>query len=76
MRNNTTPVASEIGFTGLSILSLLPNYKTIILDTISGFIAVISAIQGIGEYLFADSYCRPLSLLNLATTPNNTKKDA
>lgn len=43
-RNNTTPVTSEVGFTALSIFSLLRTPMAMILDAISGLLAVIGAI--------------------------------
>ena len=74
-RNNTTPVTSEIGFTALSIFSLLRSPMAMILDAISGLVAAIGAIQRIGEYLSADSHRRPLSSLTSATVSINTKED-
>ncbi|KAF1936890.1 hypothetical protein EJ02DRAFT_459161 [Clathrospora elynae] len=75
-RNNTTPVTSEIGFTALSIFSLLRTPMAMILDAISGLVAAIGAIQRIGEYLSADSHRLPLSPLTSATLSINTRKDA
>lgn len=74
-RNNTTPVTSEIGFTALSIFSLLRTPMAMILDAISGLVAAVGAIQRIGEYLSADSHRRSLSPLPSATLSIN-KKDA
>ncbi|CAE7199875.1 hypothetical protein P3342_010333 [Pyrenophora teres f. teres] len=75
-RNNTTPVTSEIGFTALSIFSLLRTPMAMILDAISGLVAAIGAIQRIGEYLSADSNRRPMSSLTLETLSITTKEDA
>ncbi|KAF1936458.1 hypothetical protein EJ02DRAFT_470428 [Clathrospora elynae] len=75
-RNNTKHVTSEIGFTALSIFSLLRTPMAMILDAISGLVAATSAIQRIGKYLPADSHRRPLSPLTSATLSINTKKDA
>ncbi|KAL1600166.1 hypothetical protein SLS59_005789 [Nothophoma quercina] len=75
-RNNTTPVTSEVGFTALSISSLLRTPMAMILDAISGLLAVIGAIQWIEEYLSADSHRQPLSPLTPATSSINTRKDA
>ncbi|EDU42146.1 MdlB ABC-type multidrug transport system ATPase and permease component [Pyrenophora tritici-repentis] len=75
-RNNTTPVTSEIGFTALSIFSLLRTPMAMILDAISGLVAAIGAIQRIGEYMSADNNRRSMSSLNLETLSITTKEDA
>lgn len=72
-RNNTTPVTSEIGFTALSIFSLLRTPMAMILDAIAGLVAAIGAIQRIGEYLALDSHRRPLSPLSTTTLSVNLK---
>ncbi|RMZ69313.1 ABC transporter integral membrane type 1 [Pyrenophora seminiperda CCB06] len=75
-RNHTMPVTSEVGFTALSIFSLLRSPMAMILDAISGLVGAIGAIQRIGEYLSADSHRRLLSPPSSATLSTmNTKKD-
>jgi ATP-binding cassette subfamily C (CFTR/MRP) protein 1 len=60
-RNNTLPLTSEVGFTALSIFSLLRSPMAMILDAISGLVAAIGGIQRIGDYLSADNHRWPLS---------------
>ncbi|EAT92607.2 hypothetical protein SNOG_01112 [Parastagonospora nodorum SN15] len=75
-RNDSTPVTSEIGFTALSIFSLLRTPMAMILDAISGLVAAIGAIQRIGEYLSADTHRRTLSVVSSARLLSINTKEA